>query len=236
MEWLFGGDAVDLTSAQRAIDQLASDRDAMEDKVTKLGEILTQQRFVPTKHSTSMVCRTNQNLHPDIPDTYSPFWWYSVFFKIFVFRRKTQEAEKALEAARNEEKQYVHNLSLPMCAWCNHVTFWSCLRSHSHATFLIWYISAPNNTRRAMLMIEQADKLDVIREAEAKRLKARLAEACSIFNAQVWNIEESKIKNRKNRIKLHTPDCGVFLCFVSVCVHTCLEHGHGLYAVYAPWE
>jgi hypothetical protein len=36
-----------------------------------------------------------------------------------------------------------------------------------------------------MLMIEQADKLDVIREAEAKQLKARLAEACSIFSAQV---------------------------------------------------
>jgi hypothetical protein len=47
MEWLFGSETVDLTSAQRAIDQLASDRDALEDKVTKLGEILTQQRLVP---------------------------------------------------------------------------------------------------------------------------------------------------------------------------------------------
>lgn len=44
MEWLFGGEQVDLTAAQRAIDQLASERSSLEDQTNKLQDILEQQK------------------------------------------------------------------------------------------------------------------------------------------------------------------------------------------------
>ncbi len=43
MSWLFGSE-VDLSSAERAIDQLSKDRDASQDKVTKLQEQAQQQK------------------------------------------------------------------------------------------------------------------------------------------------------------------------------------------------
>eukprot|EP00802_Teleaulax_amphioxeia_P016734 Tamp_16859.p1 GENE.Tamp_16859~~Tamp_16859.p1 ORF type:complete len:421 (+),score=95.39 Tamp_16859:134-1396(+) len=44
MAWLFGGQEVDLSSAERAIDQLSQDRDAAQDQLTKLQEQAQQQK------------------------------------------------------------------------------------------------------------------------------------------------------------------------------------------------
>ncbi|MGB1601946.1 MAG: hypothetical protein ACPIOQ_54975, partial [Promethearchaeia archaeon] len=44
MAWLFGGLEMDLTAAERAVDELARDRDAEQDQVTRLQELAQQQK------------------------------------------------------------------------------------------------------------------------------------------------------------------------------------------------
>jgi hypothetical protein len=89
MEWLIGSSEVDLSPAERAINQLSEDKDAIEEKLKALQEESAKQQYVLHYADITTCC--------------------DVSCKFTFGRKHLQELADAIEKAKNDEKRYVRN-------------------------------------------------------------------------------------------------------------------------------